>query len=438
MNYYLKLFLLSVAISMINVLLYLFLLQFQIVNNSSYIPQELGVIFLILIAIPVQFILLLLIAAIFKRSDLSIFFTSCVLIVTCFILLLLSSTEERATFNNEQEYLRTESYDYQQGISTPEGYPIRLLEGSGFAIGIRGHRTPYTLLEDNKVYSTQWGNGDTTFKSSMAGGVPVPNGLQLYWYSYLENKYYELYTKLDQKKIAAYFKDGFIRDNKVTLTNEGSNKGLYNGLVAGIAPGGEVVIWISGVNESKEIGVYKATEISADKITDDDKVTEEAQKLVLNDTCSCEDRPQFRRIVHNGEKIPFGIWTTKYRKKYNWKVKPNNFGHVKSAFNFYFYNGEAFVIQNEDVIKLDYKKQVLTKLIKFTFFKNQKKYKLFIQFDEEELFNHFEELTKNNPDEPLDLTITIRPDLKKTTVQLQSKDKILDFKKIEDIKISLR
>lgn len=436
MKYHFKIFLLSALIGFINILIFFFLLQFQLIRNSSYVPKEAFTFILILIAIPIQFLILVGVAYIFKRDPLATLITSGLFIVVCTLLLWVTSKEDRAKFSNEQVYNRTEKYDYQQGISTPEGYPIKLLSNSGFHSAVKGDRIPYTLLETNKVYSIEWGVGDTTFKSSDAGGVGVPDNLKLHWYSFLEDKYYSLNTELDQDKISEYFKNGFLRDIKGTLTNADAINVTYRDLVAGISPGGDVILWLSGVNNTKEIAVFKADEMSAAQFKDYDTVTQEERQKVLNDTCTCEDRPQFRKIVHNDLPIPFGIWTNKYRQKFNWKLTINDFGQTKSALNFYFFNGERHALFNEDVINITYQNQVLPDFIKFTFIKNEKKYQAFMEFDEEELFTYFEELTQTNPHEPIAIIIKLTPDLNQAEIQLQSQDKTLSFEKMKKVSVS--
>lgn len=437
MKYYFKILLLSVGIGCVNLFIFFSLLQFQIVHNSSYVPKEFFPFILILIAVPIQFLILLLVAHLSKRNEPALIITSFLFIVTCTLLLWFTSAEERATYNNEQVYNTTEKYDYQQGISTPEGYPVKLLSNSGFGISVKGDRNPVTLLETNKVYSINWGNGDTTFKSSMDGGVAVPDALSLYWYSYLEDKYYGLNTQLDRDKISENFKNGFKRDIKGTLTSSDAINAKYNSLIAGIAPGGDVVLWISGGSDTKELEVFKAKELNRSQLKDYDIVTEDDRQKVLKDTCTCEDRPQFRKIVHNDQPIPFGIWSHKYRKKFNWKVSINNFGQSKSALNFYYFNGERNTMFNEDLINLKFQERVLPDFIKFVFIKDQKKYKAFIEFEEDELFNAFEKLTENNPNEPVEIVLNINSNLKQAKIQLKSKEQTLDLKNLQNVKVSL-
>lgn len=436
MKYYLKLFALSVAIGFINILIMLSLLQIQIVSHSSYIPVELFVGFLILMAIPVQFIILILIAFIFKRNQLAIAITSGLLVVTCFFILWFGSEDERYQYEqyrkNEQIYDRTEKYHYEQGISTPEGYPIKLLRGE-FTLAVRGDHNLNTRLETDKVYSENWGNGETTFRSFDGPKAVLHDSLHLYWYSFLENKYYELNTKLNKTKISNCFKTGYEYDRSGKL--EEITKADYNQLIAGIAPGGDVVLWISSFNDTKEIEVFKAKEINVKNVVRYDTVTNEERKKVLSDTCTCKDDPQFRKIVNNNKPIPFGIWTGKYRKKFNWKMDINSFGQTKSALKFYFFNGEEYSVYKLETAKIKYQKQVLPNYIKFTFLKNKKIYKAYLEFDENEIFSHFDKLTYENPDEPIDIELDINSDLTQTTIKLRSKDKTLDFKKMKTAEI---
>lgn len=433
MKYYFKIFLLSAGIGIINILLFLFLLQFQIVHNSSYIPQEAFIIFLLLLAIPVQFLILLLVAFIFKRNQLAIIIASILMVVVCIFMLWNTSVQERQTYNNEQVYHSTEKYDYQQGISTPEGYPIKLLSESEFTIAVKGDRTPYTLLETNKVYSINWGNGDTTFKSSDGPDIVLPDRLELFWYSFLENKYYRLSTKLNKTQISQYFKKGYKWDYSGNLDKIATRN--YRELIAGIAPGGDVVLWISGPGNTKELEVFKADLIDMKEHEVYNLVKEDEIKKVLSDTCTCKENVQFRKIVNNGKPVPTGIWGNKYRKKYDWKVAINNLDQTKAKLDISFFNGEEYELFNEEAAKMKYTQQVVPEYLIYTFIKNKKKYKAFLQFDENEIFSHFEKLTSNNSNESLDIVLNISPDLKQTTIQLQSKNKTLNFEKMKDVDV---
>ncbi|KFF05762.1 DUF2931 family protein [Flavobacterium reichenbachii] len=435
MKYYFKIFLLSIGIGIINTILFLFSLQFQIIEHSSYIPGEAITALKILAAIIPQTIILFIVAFISKKDQLAIAITSGILIVTCFILNWDTDTaaEGRRKFNKEQIFISTEKYDYQQGISTPEGYPIKLLSRSEFTIAIEGQNTPATLLETNKVYSETWGNGDTTFKSSDAADIVLPDRLELFWYSFLENKYYTLSTKLNKTQISQYFKKGYKVDRSGNLDKISSTN--YQELIVGIAPGGDVVLWISGPYNTKELEVFKA-----DLIDEKDKdvytiVEKDEIKKVLSDTCTCKNNIQYRQIVNNGKPIPIGIWTNKYRKKYNWKAAINSVGQTKSEMGFRFFNGERYELFNEEIAKMKYQKEVLPYYLSYKFIKNKKRYEVHLEFDEDEIFSHFEKLAPNNSNELIDIVLNINSNLNQVTIQLHSKDRTLNFEKMKSVEI---
>lgn len=433
MKYYFKIFLLSLAIGIVNTLIFFLFLQFQIIHNSSYIRQELLTVGLILSAIPIQFLLLLLVSFFFKRNRTALKMTSLLFILVCIFTLWATSSEERSRYSNERVYSQTEKYDYQQGISTPEGYPIQLLSESRFTLAMKGDRNPVTLLETGKVYSNQWGNGESTFKSSDDGDVVLPDSLKLYWYSFVEDKYYALNTALDKALLSSYFKKGFRHDISGKL--EETIQGKYNELIAGIAPGGDVVLWISSFNDTREIAVFKAKEISASTLKDYDIIQKDVRNEVLNDTCTCEDNIQFRKIAHRNSPIPFGIWVNKYRTKFNWKIGINDFGQTKMGLKFRFFNGERLQLFNEEITQQIQQKSPLPEYLNLSFFKEEKKYNAYLEFDEQELYDTFEMLAYGNPDEPLILKLDINSGLTQTRVEVQSKGKTLSLKKMKAVEI---
>ena len=103
--------------------------------------------------------------------------------------------------------------------------------------------------------------------------------------------------------------------------------------------------------------------------------------------------------------------------------------------NFYFYNGERSTFYNEDVLKINYQKQVLPEVIKFTFIKNNKKYEAFLEVEEDELFQNFKNLKKINANEPVSIVLNINHNLDKATVQLRSKNELFDLTKIKKVRI---
>lgn len=435
MKHYFKIFLLSVGIGFFNILMYTVFLQIQIVPSNLYFPQEIIGFGLILLSIPIQFALLSLISFLFKKNKLALLIASGFFIVSCFLILWFTSVDERRSYNQEakqrQRYSKTEQRDYNTRISTPEGYPIKLLtDGGDLSVIIDGQGYRAGQFETD-VFSETWGNG-----WGNGTGSSVPDSLKILWFSFVENKYYGLNAKLDKTKISNYFKNGY---KKVELNDAQEStlakQGDYKDLIAGIAPGGDVVVWLSGRKDTREIGVFKGKELNSDQFKEYDIVKEDEIKKVLRDTCTCKDNTQFRKIVHNKKPIPFGTWTTKYREKLNWKVDINSLEPTKSELELYFYNGENFSLFNEEVTKSRHQNQAVPSYIIFHFLKNKQEYKAFFQFDEDEIFSNFKTLTKENRDELLDIVLNFNENFTTATVKIKSKNKTLDFAKMKTLQI---
>ncbi len=429
MNYYYKILLLSAIIGVVDIIILFVLQQFQLIRNSGYTSLAFTSFLLILIAIPVQFVLLLIIGFISERNQEIILSSSVVFVVVCFLILWFISSKARANYNNEEIYKRSEKYDYSQSISVPKGYPIQLLYDSHFGLSVTSY-FQNSALKTNTIYSGSWGIGDM---SSHSGNFVLPDSLKLFWYSYVEDKYYDLHTKLDKDKIRTFFKEGYKVNRNGDLTT--LSKSNYKELIAGITPGGTVVLWISGYNETKEVQVFEANEVPNAKIEQCNLISEEERQIVLNDTDPTGNNIAFSKLGSSNEIIPFTSWINKYEKTCKWKVEVTDFGQNKVAMHFIFFNGERSTLYNEEVTKMDYDKQSLPHELHFNFIQNHKKYKLYLEFDENEIMEYVDSLTNSNPSEPITITITISADLNGTSIQIHSKHKTFHFSKMKKVKI---
>lgn len=434
MKHYFKIFLLSVGISIFSFLVYQILSSIKIVINNS---TETFIIYLMAAGFPIQFVVLTVVSLISKKNKKAIMMTAGLFAAFWLWFHWIASINERRSYNidvkEKQLYSKVEQKNYGTGISTPEGYPVKLMtDGGRLSVIIDGKGYYAGKFYKDGVSSESWGIGSTG-----GYGETLPDSLKLFWYSFVENKYYRLNTKLDKAKISEYFKKEFKMEKwNDRIRSSQINRTEYESLVAGIAPGGDVVLWISGGNDTREIGVYKGKEMNRNQLKGYDIVEEEEIKKVLSDTCTCKNDPQFRKIVHNDKPIPFGIWTKKYRERYHWKVEINPLGETKSELKFNFFNGENFSLYNEEVAKMTYQKLVLPSYINFTFTKNKKEYNAYFEFEEDEIFNNFKKLTDQNPNEAIDIVLNINSDLSKATIKLKSKNKTLDFQKMKTMEVS--
>ena len=220
-----------------------------------------------------------------------------------------------------------DKYDWQATESAPKGYPMQVVSGTLFYRG-----EDHGLYVPDRVPALQpgWGVG----RSSHITGPdfkPLPDRLEITFFSYTENQFYKGKFDLPYEKILAMFKAGYesyTYEKHVT----------YNKVVVGVAPGGAVAVWLSGINKTTEIffGQAEKAEVDWKRIIDNPKYPREGYAdLVIKESLTPEAIAALRK---NG--IPFDLWST-YRTRYPWQpvftgmvLKNGRIGQMK------YFNGE--------------------------------------------------------------------------------------------------
>lgn len=142
---------------------------------------------------------------------------------------------------------QTEKFNLSANPGCADGYPARIEEGHFINSAGSGFPLPYGhFLTGNWTGSgVGWAVGDTM--------QAVPDSLELRWFSYTEDKFYEGHFLLPQQRIYNLLKQGYWDSNFTKYDT-------YNGFTATVLPTGGVVVWLTGGN-SVFIGRYQATEI---------------------------------------------------------------------------------------------------------------------------------------------------------------------------------
>ena len=125
-------------------------------------------------------------------------------------------------------------YEWTASNSAPLGCPVWLLGGNfSFPGGDGGLYIPSATLHSG------WG---IEVSAHLAGDdlKPVPDRMNVLYFSYLEDRFYQGTFPLARDTIAQLFRTGYrsFRDP--------SGHATYDALVAGVAPGGAVAVWASG------------------------------------------------------------------------------------------------------------------------------------------------------------------------------------------------
>ena len=294
------------------------------------------------------------------------------------------------------------NYSWQPSVSAPEVYPSWVING-GFWAG----EEEYAGLPTDGFLMEGWGNTGLT----MGSGNFVPEGLNITWFSVVENKFYTGEFKLPTDSMRALFEEGLITSNGEHET--------YDILLVNMAPGGMIVVLMKMSGERKvEIGHYQGTETNIDWKKVMPQGEQDRNKFVKE---SIALFPEIKKnLEENG--IQYGLYDS-YRVKYPWApflALPDS--GVIEAKRISFYNGEFDFIWGDWLKNNFFKQKALPYeiLLKWTDHSGSR-FGADIYFDEKEVFEAFKEMYKK--DKTLETQLVMIPDktYEKLDVYLRSK-----------------
>ncbi|MBE4949727.1 DUF2931 family protein [Chryseobacterium culicis] len=202
-------------------------------------------------------------------------------------------------------------YEWTEGTSAALGYPMEVYKGGIECEGGEWVGLSFGIASGNQGWGTINNGMDNGFKS-------LPKRLDFIWMSYMENQFYQVDTDIDTEKIRKYFNQGF--DIKGA---SGKPQHLnYNVISVGMAPGGVVVVWISGIGWQKEIGRYQGKKVTIPE-SEIAKLDSHENRFwrkdyldeVLNNG---KVIPVEIKEKNKGKPIPLGLWDI-YRTRFSWK-----------------------------------------------------------------------------------------------------------------------
>lgn len=296
-------------------------------------------------------------------------------------------------YNKKEDMSTKKDFNWGASVTSVKDYPIEVHTGY-----LATQDQFITALRNSGVEDSGWYVDGQGF----GGGNIIPTMLSLTWVSYAEKKFWKIDTNIDQatqNKLLALFREGFYNWDGV---KNGPEHETYDHITIAVAPGGVVVLFITGRAHRREVMRYQAKEIFLDvnKFYDNPKGHTQKQ---FHDTLFTITVPKYlqEKIAKSG--IPYGIWDT-YREKYNWRFQPFFYKEdiLKNLYVTYV-NGEEDY-RNEDELNkklFSYKALPLNASFSFTIYNGEAK------FDEEEIVTAFKQMKKNHPDKKIE--IELRP-----------------------------
>ncbi|WP_244281338.1 DUF2931 family protein [Flavobacterium plurextorum] len=292
-----------------------------------------------------------------------------------------------------------QNFNWAVTVTAPFNYPIEIHRGYlGNDKKMMAAFISTGLTEDGWSY-----DGD-----ALSGGNEIPTLLSLTWISYAEKKFWKIETAIDkttQDKIQKLFEEGYIRKER----NGELSHITYKKITVGLAPGGTVVLWLSGLNKKVEITHYQAVEtfVSVNDFYRNPREHTQQEFYDYYYEASMSKETQ-AYIEKNG--VPVKLWK-EFRTKYNYRFNIHFYKTDKesSERETEYVNGEKEIVKVEDLII--YQNKPLPSYCRFWF----SQYNAEAEFDGEEILNAFKKLTIAHPDKKIEIEAKVAFMYKTTT-----------------------
>ena len=240
--------------------------------------------------------------------------------------------------NSNNKDMNEPEYEWGISVNAPIGYPIHVYAG----------RVGPQYITSDLWCSTKEPDWGSAYVNEGNDPNELPKDIDIVWFSFIENCFYNLQASLDYEKIEKLFKEGFeqrIRYGELHHTT-------YNGLVVGLAPGGTVVVWVGkGYSPITEVGRFQASQIYLTETSDMDS----HERLIFDKEYrkSLATAPNIVPLevqkANEGKPIPYNLWDRYAETQYRWyptfEIPDGKMGDVF----FQYWNGEANTIFYTDL-----------------------------------------------------------------------------------------
>ncbi|WP_104383065.1 DUF2931 family protein [Sphingobacterium sp. HMA12] len=317
---------------------------------------------------------------------------------------------------DQADNLKEGRFEWAGAMSNPAGYPVQLYKGT--FIFPKDENYEFTFSEGNTVnYHAKWGEaGAETYKRMMS----LPKAINITWYSFSENAFYQFHDAIDYNKLLNLFKHSYIERRAASDVEE-----HYDKIIFGFAPGGRLVIWAAGTGYRQiEIGRYQAKKISVDQKVSDSKemvygdlFNQEWRNKVLTDTLIV---PLAIQMAKKGQPVPDDYWN-KIGMAYTWCPRVVSAPEIK-AYDviFQYFNGERFAF-DERIQNITVEKRGIPQNIYIKWYdQNQNRCAVNFEFNEADIFKKFNAFFDRDKNIEAKMEITVDIQNGKGTAQLKS------------------
>lgn len=219
---------------------------------------------------------------------------------------------------------KMEKFDWLASESAPKNYPMEIVSGDFFY-----HDGGSLYVPNRKTIHKGWG---TPVSNHVVGPEfkSLPNRLDITFFSYSENVFYQGSFDLAYERIRNLFGAGYYSPKERGQTT-------YDEITAGVAPGGVVSVWLYGLDRRTEVffGHAEKVEIPWERILDNPEVSRE--EFISDEIKESLDPEAYESFKQDG--IPYGTWD-RYHTRYHWQLDVVVIGKPVIIERMEFYNGE--------------------------------------------------------------------------------------------------
>ena len=138
-----------------------------------------------------------------------------------------------------------DTFDWLPTECAPEDYPARIVRGT---LRFPDGRSVY--VPGDQLVRNGWGlRGSIHIVGDKL--KPVPTHLDLRWFSYLEDRFYGGRFPLPSARMLEMFRAG-------AAPPEPGPRAAYNRIVVGMAPGGDISVWMGAQRIVREVATFRA------------------------------------------------------------------------------------------------------------------------------------------------------------------------------------
>ncbi len=219
---------------------------------------------------------------------------------------------------------KMEKFDWLASESGPKNYPMEVINGN------------FIYPDDGSLYvpnkSTIHKGWGTPVSSHLVGPElkPLPVRLDITFFSYTETTFYQGSFGLPYERILTLFDAGYYSPKE-------KGQVTYHQIIAGVAPGGVVAVWLDGMDRRTEVffGHAEKADIPWTRVLDNPDVSRE--EFVRTELKETVDPEALKSLDKTG--IPYGLWD-RYHKRYNWQLDIAAEGPPGLVELITYYNGE--------------------------------------------------------------------------------------------------